>query len=128
MMLDQLLSWIPPHAVSNAMLDVAFAEQEPLIAVNLVHPRPVAWKALMRPIADAIFEHKLTSVPLPLVPFSEWLEKLESCAKDASEETMKRIVRVLQWLSRTASYRIFDCSLPSSFLILCDSELNQTWP
>ncbi|KAG1733502.1 putative aminoadipate reductase [Suillus lakei] len=86
-----LLTWIPPHAVSNAILDVAFAEEEPPIVVNLVHPRPIAWEAVMRPVAHAIAEHKFTSVPLPLVPFSVWLEKLESSAKDAREENTKRI-------------------------------------
>ncbi|KAG1819054.1 uncharacterized protein BJ212DRAFT_1567944 [Suillus subaureus] len=86
-----LLSWIPTHAVSNAILDVAFAEEEPSIAVNLVHPRPVAWGALMRPVADAIFERRITSVPLPLIPFSEWFEKVELGAKNASEANIKRI-------------------------------------
>ncbi|KAG2050383.1 putative aminoadipate reductase [Suillus hirtellus] len=86
------VSWIPPHAVLNAILDVAFAEEEPPVAVNLVHLRPTAWKTLMQPIADALVERKVTSYPLPLVPFAEWLEKLESSAKDLSEETMERIV------------------------------------
>ncbi|KAG2103392.1 putative aminoadipate reductase [Suillus discolor] len=86
-----LLSWIPTHAVSNAILDVAFAKEEPPIAVNLVHPRPVAWGTLMRPVADAIFERKITSAPLPLIPFSEWFEKVESSAKNASEANIKRV-------------------------------------
>ncbi|KAG1744621.1 putative aminoadipate reductase [Suillus paluster] len=77
-----LLTWIPPHAVSNAILDVAFAEEKPPVAVNLVHPRPITWGAVMRPIADAMARYKVTSIPLPLVPFSKWLEKLESSAKD----------------------------------------------
>jgi len=74
---------------------VAFAEEEPSIAINLVHPRPVAWKTLMQPVADAIFKHKITSAPLPLIPFSEWFVKLKLSAKDTSEENMKRIVRVI---------------------------------
>ncbi|KAG1900203.1 putative aminoadipate reductase [Suillus fuscotomentosus] len=86
-----LLSWIPTHAVSNAILDVAFAKEEPPVAVNLVHPRPVAWGTLMRPVADAISERKITSAPLPLVPFSEWFEKVESSAKNASEANIKRV-------------------------------------
>ncbi|KAG1870691.1 putative aminoadipate reductase [Suillus subalutaceus] len=85
------VSWIPPHAISNAILDVAFAEEEPPIVTNLVHPRPTAWKTLVQSIANAMVEHKITSDPLPFVPFSEWLERLESSAKDVNEETMKRI-------------------------------------
>lgn len=50
----------------------------------------------MQPIADAMFERKITGVPLPLIPFSEWLEKLECSAKDMSEENIKRIVRVFR--------------------------------
>ncbi|KAG2076578.1 hypothetical protein BDR04DRAFT_1068074 [Suillus decipiens] len=86
-----LVSWLPPHAISNAILDVAFAEEEPPIVMNLVHPRPVVWRALIEPIADALVERKATSHALPLVPFSEWLEKLELSAKDFNEETMERI-------------------------------------
>jgi len=103
LIVGQILSWIPPHAVSNTILDVAFAEQEPPVAVNVVHPRPIAWNALMRPVSDAIFEHKVMSNPLPLIPFSEWLEKLESAAKDASEETMKHIVCVFISMTRRNS-------------------------
>ncbi|KAG2361463.1 putative aminoadipate reductase [Suillus spraguei] len=86
-----VVSWIPPHAISNAILDVAFAEEKPPIVMNLVHPRPVVWRALMEPIADALVKHKATNHALPLVPFSEWLERLELSAKDFNEETMKRI-------------------------------------
>ncbi|KAG1898169.1 uncharacterized protein F5891DRAFT_956098, partial [Suillus fuscotomentosus] len=98
------VSWIPPHAVSNAILDVAFAEEEPPIAVNLVHPRPTVWKTLMQPIADALVEHKATSYPLPLVPFSEWLEKLELSAKDLHQETMDCIpaIKLLNFMRSMA--------------------------
>ncbi|KAG2140138.1 putative aminoadipate reductase [Suillus clintonianus] len=86
-----LLSWIPPHAVSNTILDVAFAEEEPPIAVNVVHPRPTAWRTLIQPVADALVERKVVSNPLLLVSFSAWLEMLELSAKDMSEENIKRI-------------------------------------
>ncbi|KAJ8579549.1 hypothetical protein M405DRAFT_870173 [Rhizopogon salebrosus TDB-379] len=67
----RIVSWIPPHVVSNVILDVAFVEVEPPIAVNLVYPRPIAWKTLMQPVADRISELKITSNPIPLAPFSE---------------------------------------------------------
>jgi len=72
----------------------------------------------MRPVADAIFEHKITSNPLPLVPFSEWLEKLELSAKDGSEETINRIVSCLM-LTGTFSHLLY--SLLSNFSDSCVS-------
>jgi hypothetical protein len=65
----------------------------------------------MQPVADALFERKITNNPLPLVPFSEWLEKLKVSAKDMSEENMKRVVRVFQWLGITSAHLVFDYSL-----------------
>ncbi|KAG2369145.1 hypothetical protein BDR07DRAFT_1477458 [Suillus spraguei] len=58
----------------------------------------------MQPVADALAEHKVTSYPLPLVSFSEWLEKLESSAKDLNEETMKRIpaIKLLNFMRSMA--------------------------
>jgi len=122
----QFVSWIPPQAISNAILDVAFAKEEPPIVMNLVHPRPTAWRNLMQPIADAMVAHKVTSHPLPFVSFSEWFEKLELSAKDVSEETMKRIVCVSRQLSRTLSHLAFNFSLVSSFSTSCVPWLNQT--
>lgn len=46
----------------------------------------------MRPVAHAIAEHKpITSVPLPLIPLLVPLENLESSAKDARKENIKRM-------------------------------------
>ncbi|KAG2145295.1 putative aminoadipate reductase [Suillus bovinus] len=102
--LSRFVSWIPPHAISNSILDVAFAKEEPPIVMNLVHPRPTAWNMLIQPMADALVEHKVTSYPLPLVPFSEWLNKLELSAKNLSEETMKRIpaIKLLNFMRSMA--------------------------
>jgi hypothetical protein len=37
-------AWLSPYAISGAILDVAFAEEQPPITVNLVHPRPIPWR------------------------------------------------------------------------------------
>lgn len=87
------MAWLPVDAVSGAILDVAFSEDErPPIVVNLVHPRPVEWTALVEPIRDALFAKSVTMKPLPLVPTAEWYQCLERYAVDANEETMKRVV------------------------------------
>ncbi|KZP33084.1 hypothetical protein FIBSPDRAFT_847691 [Athelia psychrophila] len=33
-------AWLPMHVVSQAILDVAFADAKPRIVLNIVHPRP----------------------------------------------------------------------------------------
>ena len=86
------MSWLPPHAVSDAILDIAFADEEPPIAANLVHSRPVTWASLMQSIRDTLYQRHLTSSPLPLIPFSEWVTRLDVCAVDSSEANIRRVV------------------------------------
>ncbi|KAH0833866.1 putative nonribosomal peptide synthetase [Lanmaoa asiatica] len=84
-------SWLPPHAVSDTILDVAFADEKPPIAVNVVHPRPIAWNALMQPISEVVYQKRLTSSPLPLIPFSRWVVRLNECAANTSEANIRRV-------------------------------------
>ncbi|KAI1792211.1 acetyl-CoA synthetase-like protein [Ganoderma leucocontextum] len=46
--------------------------------LHLVHPRPVAWKAIIAPIAQEL--------DVPLVPYSEWLAALERGAAEGSTD------------------------------------------
>ncbi|KAI6042365.1 acetyl-CoA synthetase-like protein [Pisolithus marmoratus] len=55
------VAWLPMDAVPGAILDVALSDEKPPIAVNLVHPRPVEFEAIMKPISDALFEKNVTS-------------------------------------------------------------------
>ena len=87
-----MASWIPPHAVSDAILDVAFADEEPPLIVNLVHPRPTAWESVMQPISEVMYQKRLTPFPLPLIPFTEWVQRLEKRAVNTSEEDVGRVV------------------------------------
>jgi len=88
----QNVAWLPTDAVSGAILDVALGKDKPPIAINVVHPRPVEWEALMKPISDALFAKNITREPLPLIPSAEWYHRLEKHAVNANEETIKRVV------------------------------------
>ena len=88
----QNVAWLPTDAVSGAILDVALGEDEPPIVINIVHPRPVEWEALMKPISDALFAKNVTREPLPLVPSAEWYQRLEKHAVNANEAKIKRVV------------------------------------
>ncbi|KAI5990800.1 putative aminoadipate reductase [Pisolithus marmoratus] len=94
------VAWLPMDAVSGAILDVALSDEEPPIAVNLVHPRPVEFESIMRPISDALFEKNITRERLPLLRSSEWFHRLEKQAVSASEEKMRQVpaIKLLDYL------------------------------
>jgi len=80
-------------AVSRAILEIAFAKEHPPIALNLVHPRPVAWNDVIIPIGEAVARQRnLATDTLRVVPFQEWFSLIETRAKSASEGDLKNIV------------------------------------
>ena len=82
---------MPPHAVSQTILDVAWSTESPA-ALNVVHPRPVAWNSVISSINEAIVEVGVAPTYLPLVDFQTWFSKLENHATDPSPETLHNIV------------------------------------
>ncbi|KAI6156288.1 putative aminoadipate reductase [Pisolithus thermaeus] len=94
------VAWLPMDAVSGAILDVALSDEEPPIVVNLVHPRPVEFEALMKPISDALFEKNITRERLALAHSSEWFHKLEKQAINANEEKIRQVpaIKLLDYL------------------------------
>ncbi|KAF9475758.1 putative aminoadipate reductase [Pholiota conissans] len=83
-------SWLPMDAVSQTILDVAWSNEAPA-ALNVVHPRPIAWNSILSSINDAIVEEGLAPSKLPMVDFSTWVSYLEKHAKDSSSETLNNI-------------------------------------
>ncbi|EGN93427.1 hypothetical protein SERLA73DRAFT_115874 [Serpula lacrymans var. lacrymans S7.3] len=86
-----VVSWLPPQAVSHAILDVAFAKAKPPTTINLVHPRPVEWAALMQSIGDALIQNKLIISSLPTVAFGEWFSRLEEKAFSAGVDDFEEM-------------------------------------
>ncbi|KZP08006.1 hypothetical protein FIBSPDRAFT_939222 [Athelia psychrophila] len=60
------VAWLPMHIVSQAILDVAFADAKPRIALNIVHPRPSPWTSIVNSISEALQLEGVSSEPLPL--------------------------------------------------------------
>ncbi|KAJ7052222.1 putative aminoadipate reductase [Mycena amicta] len=79
------VSWLPSEAVAQCIVDLALlpAEGGKPFAVNVVHPRPVAWDAVMGAMARV--------AQLPLVPIAEWVQQLDQSAKNATAEDMGKI-------------------------------------
>jgi len=87
-----VVSWVPMDAVSDALLDVGFSAERPPIAVNVVHPRSVPWTAVMQKLRTILIREKqLSSDALRIVPYKQWLAKVEDYAKAPSEEDLKNL-------------------------------------
>ncbi|KAF7980198.1 hypothetical protein HWV62_39287 [Athelia sp. TMB] len=110
-----VVAWLPMHTVSQAILDVAFAEERPPMALNIVHPRPSSWSYIVQSISDALQHEGVIEEPLPLVPFTEWFDRLEQRSKGADEQEMSRVpaIKLLEWFrglsSADALLRQSDC-------------------
>ncbi|CAK5275142.1 unnamed protein product [Mycena citricolor] len=77
------MAWLSPEAVSQAIVDVAVYGGRAPGAMNLVHPRPVAWDVIMTGIAG--------DLDLPLITFPEWIERLKKAAVGATAEDFERV-------------------------------------
>ncbi|KAH9475986.1 putative NRPS-like protein biosynthetic cluster [Psilocybe cubensis] len=90
-----VVSWLPMHAVSQAILDVAWsslATAEP--ALNIVHPRPISWDTVFSFINEALVQEGAVKAPLPIVTFQEWfalLEKVAAAGNSGSDQVLKDI-------------------------------------
>ncbi|KAJ7193227.1 putative aminoadipate reductase [Mycena pura] len=77
------VAWLTPEAVSHAIVDVALRTEKSPFAINLVHPRPIPWDAVISSMAGA--------VRLPLVPIGDWISQIETRATHATTEDMENI-------------------------------------
>ncbi|KAJ3851387.1 putative aminoadipate reductase [Lentinula lateritia] len=75
------ISWAPLDALAEGILDVAFAKEDPPVAINLVHPQRVSWTVIMEAIRESLILAKhLPLDALPLVPFRNWTQALSDKA------------------------------------------------
>lgn len=77
-------------AVSNTILEVALGEESLPPMVNLVHPRPISWSAMMDGVRSALGVAGFSG--LQSLPFSEWFKMLENHAEIASQHNIQKIV------------------------------------
>ena len=84
--------------VAAAVLETAFADSAPQ-SLNIVNPQRTRWSDLMSFIRNAILEQKsLHTDHLTIVPFVEWVVRLEKKAAIASSEDLVQIVSLPSYL------------------------------
>lgn len=74
------MSWLPLDITAHSIIDVCTARDVDLSPiVHVVHQRPVAWVNLMSTFSVVLAPY--TKAALPSVEFSEWLKRVNECAK-----------------------------------------------
>ncbi|KIK57239.1 hypothetical protein GYMLUDRAFT_247199 [Collybiopsis luxurians FD-317 M1] len=87
-----VVSWMPMDAVSDALLDIGFGAERPPMAVNVVHPRPISWTSVVQKLRKILMREKqLAADALRIVPYKQWVAKVEDFAKAPSEEDLKNV-------------------------------------
>jgi thioester reductase-like protein len=93
------ISWLPVTAVSDCIIEVMFRQDQPPLALNVVHPKPVAWTKMITDIREALlYAGCIGETEMTIIPFSEWFSKLETAARQADANTMRDIVSVFSSL------------------------------
>ncbi|KAF7340997.1 Acetyl-CoA synthetase-like protein [Mycena sanguinolenta] len=92
-----VVAWLPPTAISRAIVDVALKPEKPPFAVNLVHPRPISWDLVMSTMAN--------TAQLPLIPFADWVQQLQDRSSGATAADVADLpgIMLLDFFKKTAS-------------------------
>jgi hypothetical protein len=83
-----VIAWIPVDEAAQAIVDMTLASSHrPPSSTpqyrHIVHPRPVAWLDIWKPIAVNL--EQLASKPIVLVPYDDWREALREAAIASSD-------------------------------------------
>jgi hypothetical protein len=77
--------------VAQSIIDVVRHKESPR-ALNIVHPRPVAFNDLMKAVNEGLAAEGIVTSKLPILPIQEWFALLEARATGAKDEDIKEIV------------------------------------
>lgn len=72
--------------VTAAVIDLVKSDCPWPMLVNAVHPYPVQWREVFGCINDQLAE------PLPVVPYKDWLQVVETIAAQGAPADLERVV------------------------------------
>ncbi|KAL1726524.1 male sterility protein-domain-containing protein [Schizophyllum commune] len=77
---EQPMPWLPMDVTAHALLDIVFSSKPLEPSYNLVHPRPILFSRIMGFVQRSLAS-TLGQLDLSLVPFKEWMARLEDAAR-----------------------------------------------
>ncbi|KXN82909.1 L-aminoadipate-semialdehyde dehydrogenase large subunit [Leucoagaricus sp. SymC.cos] len=70
-----VISWLPMDKAAQSILDLCFTKEKIPFAVNLIHPRPVAWNQVIKAIQGALVDLLgIDPTSLLMIPLPKWIE------------------------------------------------------
>lgn len=82
----QTVDWVPIDVAGRSVVDIVTSTQALPSVVNLVHSRPVPWSYVFAAINKAVDGR------LQVVPFSEWLNRVDALSTNATEHDFENVV------------------------------------
>jgi hypothetical protein len=73
----QVVAWVEPAIVAQAVIDVALGEPTTSPALNITHPRPIHWSDMISYVLRALRDHQIVQTTMSLVSFREWYSMLK---------------------------------------------------
>lgn len=75
MLILQVITWVPTDAAASAIVDMRASDWP---YMHLVHPKPVQWSSVIKPIAEAL--------NVPLIPLEEWAKRLQRVQEESAND------------------------------------------
>jgi hypothetical protein len=109
-----VIAWIPIDEAARAIVELTFvSSQRPPFSTpkyrHIVHPHPVPWLDIWKPIAAHL--ERLSSKPVRLVPYDDWLGALhEVAAAPYDKDGHKAAAQVNPAIKLLTTYDRFSCA------------------
>jgi thioester reductase-like protein len=86
---EERIDWVPADYLADILVELAFDNKhnEGNVSANhIVHPKPVLWSSLLQSISKAIEEATLSSQPIKVVSYADWVSTLKTKTSEAENE------------------------------------------
>ncbi|KAI5828372.1 NAD(P)-binding protein [Schizophyllum commune Tattone D] len=98
---EQPVAWLPMDIVAHIMADLMFSKTPLPPSLNVAHPRPIPWSQMIKYVRVSL--KRMTHRDLRIIPFHEWMLRLEAAALQSSVDARDSRDTKLFWFFRQVS-------------------------
>ncbi|KAL1718580.1 hypothetical protein EV715DRAFT_200967 [Schizophyllum commune] len=98
---EQPVAWLPMDVVAHITTDLMFSKTPLPPSLNVAHPRPIPWSQMIKYVRVSL--RRTTHQDLRIIPFHEWMLRLEAAALQSSVDARDPRDTKLFWFFRQVS-------------------------